>query len=229
MKIWGIGLCSLLLAATSAAAQQPAANPAPAPGGGGRNPFAACKADAASLCKDAPSGISGRLQCLKANQDKLSPECMGVIRAVLGTVQAKAAAMENAPRPVKACQQELATLCPDITVGEGGRFKCLRDNAPKLSPSCAESLKAARAQAQERLKACDADRARLCSTAGQKPADQLKCLREKQDELGSECRQLITAAKATAKSAASAARTEAAAPPSPQLPPAPALKPSQSQ
>ena len=107
-----ISLGVLLLAIMQASAQQPASPPPASQGGGFVNPFAACKSDISELCKDAPSGIGGRLQCLKANQDKLSPACMGAIQSVLGVVKAKAATMQNAPRPIKACQSDLAT--PEI-------------------------------------------------------------------------------------------------------------------
>jgi hypothetical protein len=191
--------------------------------------FAACKADIRTLCEDA-SGLAGRLQCLKTNQDKLSPECMGAIRAVLGAVQSKAAAVENAPQPLAACQQDLATLCPDIKAGEGGRIRCLRDNSPKLSPGCSDALKAARAQSKNALTACEADRNRLCSSAGGKPADQLKCLREKVGELGAECRKLVeivrpAKAKAPVKEATPPAGIAPASPSPPAaatLPPSPA-------
>ena len=233
-----ISLGVLLLAIMQASAQQPASPPPASQGGGFVNPFAACKSDISELCKDAPSGIGGRLQCLKANQDKLSPACMGAIQSVLGVVKAKAATMQNAPRPIKACQSDLATLCPDLTVGEGGRIKCLRDNAPKLSPGCADALKAAKAQAQDALKTCNADRERLCGTVGQKYGDQIKCLREKQAELSTECREVVgaakSAAKAAAKTAGQAAKAEAgptAAPPvvsaAPGTASAPTLKPTQ--
>lgn len=221
MKMWATSLAGLLVMAGQAMAQQPAPPSPEAPAA--RNPVAACKADMASLCKEAPSGLAGKLQCLKTNQDKLSPECMGVIRAVLGAVSTKAAAIEHAPRPVQACKQELATLCPDVAAGEGGRIKCLRDNGPRLSPACADSLKAARVQAQDVLKTCNADRERLCGAAGSKPADQLKCLREKQADLGSDCRALVASVKAAVKKAGKDAgpALKAAATPAPPAPPAP--------
>ncbi len=183
------------------------------------NPFAACKADINSLCQDAPSGIAGRLQCLKSNQDKLSPECIGTIKAIIGVVQERAAAITDAPKPVKACQQDIAALCPDVAAGDGARIRCLRDNMPKLSPQCAESLKVARTRARSALQACEADRSKLCGSAGSKPAEQLKCLRERTADLSVECRQFISDVKAVGKAAG---KSESGPAPKPQPAKAPA-------
>lgn len=194
---------SALMATTTVSVAQQTAVPAPqavkpeAPvaAGGEKGPFAACKADMATLCKDAPSGLIGRVQCLKSNQDKLSPACVSSIKVLLGSVQAKAASTETMPPALKACAQEVAAICPDIAV-EGGRLKCLRENKPKLSSGCAESLKGVQAQAQGSLKACEADRKRLCVSTGAKISEQLKCLKEKSAELDAECWQVVMTPKA---------------------------------
>lgn len=216
-----IGIASLVFLGSAAIAQQPAPPPAQegAQGGGARLGFAACKSDLQTLCRDA-SGLAARIQCLKTNQDKLSPDCIGAIRAILGVVQAKAAAVENAPRPLQACQQDLATLCPDLTAGERGRMRCLRDNSAKLSPGCTSALKVARTQSQNALLACEADRTRLCGGAGNKPADQLKCLKEKASELGAECRKLVEIVRPAKKAAAKAEAKTAPAPTAASVPPA---------
>lgn len=237
-KYLAFALIAITVAVTGtvASAQQPTAAPpaakpeAPAPTGAEKGAFAACRADVASLCKDVPSGMFGRLQCLKTNQDKLSPACIGSIRSMLGAVQAKVASPESAPRPLKACAQDLAALCPDISA-EGGRVKCLRDNSPKLSTGCSESIKAIRAQAQDALKACEADRKRLCPGSGDRTADQLKCLRERTAELGAGCRDLVAVAKqAKSKTVSSPDSvppgapptvTRSLAPPASQAPPPP--------
>jgi hypothetical protein len=202
---------------TPPAAAPPPVSPAPAADDGFRNPMRACRADLRNLCQDA-SGIGARLQCLKTNQDKLSPECIDGIRGILGSVQSKAqaaAASGNVPRPLKACQQELAALCPDLTKGEGGRIRCLRDNRVKVSPSCGEALDAAREKVKSVRRACDVDRSRLCGDAGPKQADQMRCLRERQAELTGECREVVAAAKSAAGKAKDTRAAQSASPPPP--------------
>lgn len=212
----------------AASAQQPAApTDAPQSQGGWVNPVKACRADISTLCKDV-SGLAARLQCLKSNQDKLSPDCIASIRSVLGAVQAKAAAAAasgNAPRPLKACQQDLAAVCPDLAKGEGGRIKCLRDNRAKLSAICAEALDEARDRLKSTYQACEADRTRLCAAAGSKRADQMACLKERQAELTGECRTFVAAARGAAAKAKTAAGSggpaAVAAPPAGPAGPAP--------
>ncbi len=219
-----IGMLALVVAAPVALAQQ-VQPPAATAQAGSKSGFAACKADIQTLCKDAPSGLFGRIQCLKSNQDKLSSECMGAIATILGIVQTKAAAVENAPRPLQACQQDLAAVCPDLKAGDAGRMRCLRDNSAKLSPGCSAALKTVRTQSQAALLACNADRTRLCAAAGNKPADQLKCLKERLGELGAECRKLVDIVRPSKKAASkdAAAGVPGAVPPakaaSPQVAP----------
>lgn len=245
---------AIAVATTSAAlAQQPASPPQAAPAvpqvstpppapssqaagapGGRRDIIGACKADFNTLCKDA-SGLGARLQCLRDNRARLSPDCSGAVNAVLGSIQAKAAAGQL-PRPLQACQQDLATLCPDLGKGEPGRMKCLRDNTAKLSPGCAEAIKAARDTARTRMQVCEADRARLCASAGKQPAEQMRCLRDKQTELSPDCRQMVAAARAAAPKlsgqgdgAAAAPRPLPAPTASPPAPLPPAAAPTQPQ
>ena len=200
-----LGLAALLSLTAGASAQQaapaPQQVPATAPPAaqapdqvpGRRDLMAACRSDFKSLCNDA-SGLGARLQCLKENRSKLSPDCSSLISTVLGNVQAKAAA-GGLPRPLQACQQDLASLCPDLGKGEPGRMKCLRDNSAKLSPGCAETIKTAREQVKNRMQVCEADRARLCGSAGKQPREQLTCLKGKEAELSAECRQVVAAAR----------------------------------
>jgi len=222
--IWsaGVGLAQQPPDASQEAPAAAPAAPAGKPGGGRGGPFAACRADISSLCSDAPSGLAGRLQCLKANQNNLSPDCIAAVKDVLGIVIGKAKS-DSAPRPLKACQQDLANLCPDVAAGSNGRMKCLREHSAKLSPACSDALKETRAQAQNALKACDADRTRLC--AGQGAGAQIRCLTERTAELSPECRQVISTArpaKAKAAGAPNAPQDKQPAAPAAQKPSPPA-------
>lgn len=218
-----VGIAALIIGAPSLA--QPVSPPVETAQGGGKAGFSACKADIQTLCRDAPSGLMGRIQCLKTNQDKLSPECMGAVTSILGVVQAKVATVDNAPRPLQACQQDLASLCPDLKTGEGGRMRCLRDNSAKLSLGCSTALKAARAQTKTALAACEADRARLCG-AGGKPADDIKCLKERISELGAECRKLVDVIRSSKKAASKDPAATVSSPAGKSAPPQ-AIAPSQ--
>lgn len=137
----GAALIVLLPAAVFAqSAPQPASPPAeasaPADKGSSAaetkadgNALAACRSDAASLCKDAAKG--GRVACLRQNSAKLSSECT----AALADVDAKSKAMREA------CAEDIKTNC---TTGAKGRavVQCLRESRAKLSPACGTAFEA---------------------------------------------------------------------------------------
>jgi hypothetical protein len=136
--------CSLASAlAAPLAAQTVPAPPAPvatAPAAGGA--MAACRGDLATLCAGVATGSGRKIACLKENQSKLTPGCMGAIQAIVdkqavrkgqaASPEAKAAAGQVRD----ACKADAATFCAGIEKGDGRLAKCMKDNAAKLSTAC---------------------------------------------------------------------------------------------
>jgi hypothetical protein len=89
-----------------------------------------CHKDIATLCKDVASG-GGRIQaCLKANADKVSPECRAKIDSL--AKEAKLAAV--------VCRWDIGRLCSNVTPGRGELISCLERNSENLSPECKKQL-----------------------------------------------------------------------------------------
>lgn len=94
-----------------------------------------CAADFKKFCQDVTPGEGSVLECFKAHDHELSPDC-----------KAKRAERMKAPPIVAAkkdCAEDIEKLCK-IPKAEGGVMGgsapvargCLRDNMDKLSPAC---------------------------------------------------------------------------------------------
>lgn len=202
-------LCAILspLAASAQGVPQPApapANPTQSPppvveAGPAKQAMAACRGDMISLCAGVERGGGKKVQCLKDNEAKLSAPCKSALQAV---VDGKAATgRKNAQGPggaahgkvQKACEADIATVCSTVEKGKGGIGRCLKDNAAKLSPICAQVVADRQAMAVVKKgarTACAADRQTLCAGAGKGKAVFL-CLRDKQSQVSPGCQQAL--------------------------------------
>jgi hypothetical protein len=89
-----------------------------------------CAKDIATLCKDVATG-GGRIQaCLKANEDKVSPECRAKIDSLASEVKLAAVV----------CRWDIGRLCSDVTPGRGQLLSCLERHSENLSPECRKQL-----------------------------------------------------------------------------------------
>jgi len=92
-----------------------------------------CQKDAERLCQDVEPGEGRILQCLKAHQNELSPECV----ANMGKAKAK---MKKAKVKVvnwqKACHADAKRLCEGVPYGEGRIITCLQEHMDQVSPEC---------------------------------------------------------------------------------------------
>jgi hypothetical protein len=114
------------------------AQPQPlAKGGRGNRPMAACRLDIATHCADAQSGGGGRVQCLRANQAKLTPECAAALTAVAQKRQ-----VNKAERKGGGVQGGCADDAQRLCAGTRGpaRSQCLEQKRPELSPACSAAL-----------------------------------------------------------------------------------------
>ena len=184
-----------------------------AAGGGrrGRGALAACRSDVRALC----GGIEGgkrkeRIACLKQNESKLSPDCSAAIQRVVE----KRARGENGERGGKradregrgakdqrgggqgrlaACRGDLASLCASAEAGNGGRVKCLRENASKLSPECGQAIQNVRDGRKQLRQACATERETLCAKNEAGSGGFAGCLRQNAERLSEACSAALAA------------------------------------
>ena len=101
-----------------------------------------CTQEIRTLCADVQPGGGRILQCLKANEAKLSPVCvrrMDDVRAVLsGPVGA-------------ACRDDWAALCyhPKASTDRQSMLQCLQANRAKVSAGCQKALQSASSTRQQ--------------------------------------------------------------------------------
>jgi hypothetical protein len=180
--------------------------------------MASCRTDLATFCQGVEAGGGKRIKCLSENQAKLSPDCAAVVQSRADQrVDRKAdAKTESLPKPASpstmpqpaaspgaqgkarmaACRADMASLCGNIQPGSGGRGKCLKENAAKVSPACAEAM-SARAQAGAETKgaiksACRDDSRRLCKDAVKGGGGRLACLQQNQSQLTQACAAVVS-------------------------------------
>jgi hypothetical protein len=99
------------------------------------------------------------------------------------------------PGPMAACRADLATLCANVQRGGGARIKCLKANAAKVSPTCADAI-AAREQRKSATKgalksACREDSRRLCKDAAKESGGRLACLKQNTAQLSPSCAAVV--------------------------------------
>jgi hypothetical protein len=182
--------------------------------------MASCRTDLATFCQGIEAGGGKKMKCLAENQAKLSAECAAVVQqrtdkradrqADRVVEKTEPALPATAAQPVgkaagkavgrmAACRADLATLCANVQPGGGARIKCLKDNAAKVSPTCADAM-AARDQRTSETKgalksACRDDSARLCKGAAKSKGGEgrLACLKQNTAQLSPACASLVTA------------------------------------
>jgi hypothetical protein len=155
--------CLALLAAGSARAQD------------------ACRADVERLCQGIPQG-GGRIQaCLRANQEKVSPEC----KAELASIRRKVKEVGEA------CAADVESYCAGVKPGGGNVLRCLAENKATLSPRCQAVVQGGQEKAAEFRKACDKDAKKLCKGIARGEGRVLACLQSRKAELSPACQALM--------------------------------------
>ena len=81
-----------------------------------------CKADVEKFCKDIPHGKGAIRQCLKQNQDRLSPSCQTKI--------------ERAEQRKLACKADKDKFCKDVKPGDGRIKACMKSHEAEISATC---------------------------------------------------------------------------------------------
>jgi cysteine rich repeat protein len=90
------------------------------------------------------------------------------------------------------CSEEIRTLCADVQPGGGRILQCLKDNAPKLSPACAQRADELREMVAGPMGVCRDDWVRYCyHSRGSKDATMLQCLQANQANMSPDCQKAM--------------------------------------
>lgn len=119
-----------------------------------------CRSDFQAQCSGVPTGGQAALSCLQSHMGQLSPGCQSAVGALAGggassgapaasaqpmKPPATQAPQQGAPREGAqalraACGQDFRAYCRGVPLGGGRAMECLKENGPRLSPSCRGAL-----------------------------------------------------------------------------------------
>jgi hypothetical protein len=136
-----------------------------------------CAAEVARLCPRSRGDLL-LVGCLRSHEQELSQACKGDLDAVLAKAKAISAH----------CEGDVHRLCKDVEPGEGRVAACLKDHESELSQGCQGAFNAWRLKRMEFTAACAGDVGRLCRDVPEGAGRVWTCLKEKERELGSDCR-----------------------------------------
>lgn len=88
----------------------------------------ACASDIATYCKGVQQGDGKLIGCLRANQQKLSPQCKQGMQQTAGLMK----------EVVQACEDDMHRFCAGAAPGTAK--DCLRQNFRELSMGCKREL-----------------------------------------------------------------------------------------
>ena len=91
-----------------------------------------CTEEIRTLCANVQPGGGRILQCLKANEAKLSPACTGRVNELQAAVGG----------PLGACRDDWAALCyhPRASTDRQAMLQCLQANRAQVSAGCQKAL-----------------------------------------------------------------------------------------
>jgi len=151
----------------------------------------ACQDDVLQFCADVEAGGGRVHECLSKNKAQLSKACSDA-EGKLEEVQSSDIRL----RPgFKACSEEMAVYCKNVSPGKGRMFRCLQSNLGKVdfSSQCREQVEKKQSRMAGNWKMdygvahnCKADVAKLCADKegeGHGQGAVLKCLVEKYNQV----------------------------------------------
>ena len=140
----------------------------------------ACTAEVNRLCPRSRGDLLV-LGCLRANEAAISAACKGDLDLLLA--KAKEIGAD--------CEGDVQKLCKDVAPGEGRVATCLKDNESRLSTSCQSAFNEWRMGRMKLTAACAGDVGKWCPQVPEGGGRILRCLREHERELGSDCRSAL--------------------------------------
>ena len=140
----------------------------------------ACTAEVNRLCPRSRGDLEV-LSCLRANEAALARACPGD----LDVVMSKAATIGAG------CAADVKKLCPAVQPGGGRLAECLRSQQQLLTTSCQEAFNEWRLGRMNLTAACAGDIGKWCPQVPEGSGRILRCLKEHQADLTSDCRSAL--------------------------------------
>ncbi len=119
-------------------------------------------------------------------------------KAVMGSFAAVIAAFVALPAPAAQgdgrgpgsgpCAEDVAKLCKDVQPGGGRIIKCMQEHESELSPACKQHVAEMKEKGRGAKDACGDDVRKFCKDVQPGGGRIVKCLKEHESELSSECR-----------------------------------------
>lgn len=130
MKYRSFGLLSFLMAGLWFSASAAIAGTEEIPKGTGP-----CADDVKKFCGGVAPGGGAIHECMVKNESQLSAACKTQMGEMMNRMKAMKEKFQEAR---SACEADVEKFCKDIPAGQGGRMRCLRENAgkPDFSPGC---------------------------------------------------------------------------------------------
>ena len=140
----------------------------------------ACTAEVNRLCPRSRGDLDV-LSCMQANEHLLSKACPGEVDLLMAKAQKVGAG----------CAEDVKKLCKDVQPGGGRVAMCLRDQSHLLSTSCQEAFNEWRLGRMNLTAACAGDIGKWCPQVPEGSGRILRCLKEHQADLTSDCRSAL--------------------------------------
>jgi Golgi apparatus protein 1 len=140
-----------------------------------------CTEAVARLCPQSRGDLL-MLGCLRANEAEFSRVCQGDLQSLL----AKARTLASG------CEGDVSRLCQGVQPGDGRVAACLKARESELSQSCQEAFNTWRLGRMEFMASCAGDIGRFCQMVPEGAGRIWSCLKARQPELTSDCRDLMT-------------------------------------
>ncbi len=101
---------------------------------------ASCGADIDAVCRGVNFDPARLKDCLRRNEDGLSPKCKADYLRALGAIEQRVTARGNL---VRLCNYELNRFCREIRADRIKGLQCLLDSRQKATPNCNKAIDAA--------------------------------------------------------------------------------------
>jgi hypothetical protein len=101
---------------------------------------ASCGGDIDNVCRGVNLDPARLKECLRRNDDGLSPKCRSDYQRALGAIDERVTARAKLSM---LCNWELKHLCGDVRQDQAKGLQCLLDSTKKATPNCNKAITAA--------------------------------------------------------------------------------------
>jgi hypothetical protein len=101
---------------------------------------ASCGGDIDSVCRGVNLDPARLKDCLRRNDDQLTPKCRADYLRAIGAIESRVTARANL---VRLCNYELNRFCREIRADRIKGLACLLEARPKATPNCQKAIDSA--------------------------------------------------------------------------------------